>query len=640
MRGFTLKACPGCPERSRSKQNRRVHPEGKARFYGRSPRPEPYGSGPRRVPALLGVEVLVLLGLLLAATAPDLIGASRAPTWGKLSGIVVDENGTPQMGATVWVISEHGLGGAPVKLFTNDRGIFSANRLLPGLYSVRVTLASYLPAVKSRVAVDLKRPGFLTVRLDSILTSLSALHRPAQADVDPDEWKWVVRTSPISRPVLRMVGREEPQVQEAGKRNGESGRRVKDRMMAELSSGTGRRGSLNHSLGTFGSGFAYEHNLAGTAKLLFAGDFGYQRGLAAAFSTLWLPNGSFEEGSHASFSLRQSFMPGGMRSDVPGAVPYFRAVRTRYGSQIPLGGSFLLRYEVEYQAVGLGGRRQAILPAASLVYEVNANTRLTLRVATQPGGLPSPDSLLRAALNELDQFPAMMLRDGRPIFQTGLYEEVGYEQRLGPNALFQAAAFYEQLHHTSVRGRGDAGLALDPANFLSDLAAGGFAYDGGGVRTNGFRVGYSRKFSDQWEASFGYGLAGALTAHSRALSDIAELRDLLHSRYQQSLMARVVTRLPQYGTRVVASYRWISGDVVAPPDVFNESFTLADPHLNLEVRQPLPGFFVFPAGRVEARADFRNLLAQGYVPIRSSDGRVIYLIPAFRTFRGSVSFQF
>ncbi len=604
-----------------------------ARFQEPSPRrfPVPHGG--------IGMKVLVLLGLLLLAL-PGLGASPPRGAGGKLSGIVVDENGTPQMGATVWVISEQGLGGTPVKLFTNDRGIFSASRLLPGLYSVRVTLSSYLPAVKSHIAVDLRTPAFLTVRLDSILTSFNALRRPTRSEVDPDEWKWVVRTSPISRPVLRMVGRDEPRVEGAGSGSSESARRAKDRMMAELSSGSSRRGSLRQSLGGFGSGFAYEHNLAGTAKLLFAGDFGYQRGLAAAVSTLWLPNGSFEDGPHASFSLRQSFVPDGMRSDLLGGVPYFRAVRTRYGSQIPLGGSFVLRYEVEYQAVGLHGVRQAILPEASLIYELNTSTRLTLRVATQPGSFSSPDSLLRAALNELDQFPALMLRNGRPFFQSGLYEEIGYEQRFGSHGLIQAAAFHQQLNHTAVYGRSNAGLTLDPANFLSDLAAGGFTYDGSRMRTNGFRVGYLRKFSDRWEASFGYGLAGALTADSRAVTDFAEVRNLLRPAYRQSLMGGVVTRLPQSGTRLAASYRWLSGDVVAPPDPFNDSFAAADPYLNLEVRQPLPGFFIFPAGRIEARADFRNLLAQGYIPIRSSDGQVVYLIPAFRTFRGGVSFQF
>jgi hypothetical protein len=42
---------------------------------------------------------------------------------------------------------------------------------------------------------------------------------------------------------------------------------------------------------------------------------------------------------------------------------------------------------------------------------------------------------------------------------------------------------------------------------------------------------------------------------------------------------------------------------------------------------------------VEALADFRNLLAQGYVPVSTPEG-VVLLVPSYRSFRGGLSFQF
>jgi hypothetical protein len=41
----------------------------------------------------------------------------------------------------------------------------------------------------------------------------------------------------------------------------------------------------------------------------------------------------------------------------------------------------------------------------------------------------------------------------------------------------------------------------------------------------------------------------------------------------------------------------------------------------------------------QAVADFGNLLAQGYIPVTSQDGRVL-LMPVLRTFRGGLSFEF
>ncbi len=72
-------------------------------------------------------------------------------------------------------------------------------------------------------------------------------------------------------------------------------------------------------------------------------------------------------------------------------------------------------------------------------------------------------------------------------------------------------------------------------------------------------------------------------------------------------------------------------------DVFGEAALGIDPNLSVTVRQPLPSFSYL--GRWEARADFRNLLSQGYVPVETAEGRLL-LTPVVRSFRGGVSFQF
>ena len=95
--------------------------------------------------------------------------------------------------------------------------------------------------------------------------------------------------------------------------------------------------------------------------------------------------------------------------------------------------------------------------------------------------------------------------------------------------------------------------------------------------------------------------------------------------------------MPRLGTRVVASYKWVNGAAVSRVDRFGESLFQLDPNLNLTVRQPLPSFVA--GTHFEALADFGNLLAQGYVPVSTTDGRLI-LAPAFRSFRGGVSLQF
>ncbi|MGB6886397.1 MAG: carboxypeptidase-like regulatory domain-containing protein, partial [Candidatus Acidiferrum sp.] len=85
-----------------------------------------------------------VLGALVLAAAFSSLGAIPAlaqlkSVQGILSGVVRDTTGTPQMGASVELISESAASAVPIDFFTNTQGIFRGERLAPGLYSVRVT---------------------------------------------------------------------------------------------------------------------------------------------------------------------------------------------------------------------------------------------------------------------------------------------------------------------------------------------------------------------------------------------------------------------------------------------------------------------------------------------------------------------
>ncbi|MBI1737867.1 MAG: hypothetical protein HYR58_01300 [Acidobacteria bacterium] len=194
-----------------------------------------------------------------------------------------------------------------------------------------------------------------------------------------------------------------------------------------------------------------------------------------------------------------------------------------------------------------------------------------------------------------------------------------------------AAVFRDRSRHTAVFGRGSA---LSP-DFFQDSFSNSFAYDGGESNAWGMRLAYRQKFSADWEANVIYAWAGALAPES--LPDAVDLRSSLATRQRHSFAARVSGRVPRAGTSFSASYKWVSGPVASRQDPFGETLYLMDPNLNVRLRQPLPSFFL--PGRVEALADFRNLLAQGYVPVSTPEGQVL-LVPSFRSFRGGFSFQF
>jgi len=55
------------------------------------------------------------------------------------------------------------------------------------------------------------------------------------------------------------------------------------------------------------------------------------------------------------------------------------------------------------------------------------------------------------------------------------------------------------------------------------------------------------------------------------------------------------------------------------------------------IRQPIPSFGM--PGRIEASAELRNLLAQGYLPLMAGDQQFL-LVNTPRSFRGGLAFVF
>ena len=546
--------------------------------------------------------------------------AQAAPGYGKLSGVVVDPRGTPQMGATVFVLAEDVGGATAAQLLTNQHGLFSTERLAPGLYSVRVTLAGFLPSIERHVRVASNLTTLLKIELESVFTSLDRLRRRPEPPADTDEWKWVLRTSAATRPVLQwtegevVTGGELPAAEQA--------RRRRPRARVELTSGARRPGSLSNLADSPATAFSYEQRLGRTGRLLLAGQMSYERSASAGFATMWLPAG--ELGPQTSLVLRQSKLgPTG---------PTFRSARLQHTSHLALGDRFLLHYGADYIIVGLGQATSSLRPRGKLDVRLSPNWRAMVMIASRSWAADQDDSAtLQAVLAELDGLPAVLLRNGHPVLEGGWHEEMAVERRLGERSSLQGAIFHDRARHLAVFGRG---TTLNP-DFFHDFFSRGFLYDGGPSSSTGTRVAYRQKFSDDFEVAAVYAWAGALTLEDPIAT--VDLRDALQTRYRHSLAARVSGRIPKAGTRVSASYKWLNKPVVSGQDVFGEAAYQLDPYLNLSVRQPLPSFLL--SGKWEAQADIRNLLAQGYVAVNGRDGHIV-LTPAFRSFRGGFSFQF
>jgi hypothetical protein len=565
--------------------------------------------------------------ILIAASAS--VGASAAKAQsklasGKLAGVVRDLSGVPQMGASVEVLSEAPGATKSLGYFTNIQGIFRGEKLAPGLYTIRVTLAGFLPTLQQHVRINPNLTTMVRIEMESMFAALDQLRRqPNSGKADADDWKWVLRSAAGTRPILEW---DEHAVLMAGQNDSAAGA---PSMLMEFTDGARRPGSVSNVASAPGTAFAYDQKLGGPNRLLIAGQMSYDDTPAGGVATVWLPTGTIGAGPHTAVVLREA--------KIGDKGITFRGVRIDQGGALNLGDRVLVRYGGEYVLVGLGKPATALRPRASVETNVGGGWRASLVFASQPatpnameGGGDDLHAALLSALDELDAFPALMWRDGRTVLQGGYHEEISAEHKVGERGKLEVAAFHEAMRHEAIYGRGEE---LPSSNFFEDVFSNAFAYDSGSSSGWGGRVAYRQKLNEDLDLTAVYAMGRALTPEA-AVDGV--LRDSLRMAPRQSVGVNVSARLPRANGKVTVGYKWINGTAITRVDSYGESLFQTDPFLHVSVRQQLPKF---GPGRWEAIVDCDNLLAQGYVTMATRDG-VVTLVPAFRTFRGGLSLQF
>ena len=552
--------------------------------------------------------------------------AQAKPVLGKLAGVVRDAAGTPQMGASVELAPEFAGVAVPPSLLTNTQGIFQGTKLTPGLYTLRVTLAGFLPTLQKHVRISPNLTTVVRVELESMYATLDQLRRmPSGTSSNPDDWKWVLRSAASVRPVLEWMD-------ESGSTLGQEKHRPEvPRLRMEFTNGARRAASASNIAPSPATAVAYNQKLGGSSSLLFAGQMSYDDDApGGGIATVWLPTGTLGAGPHTALVLRQAKIgPGG---------PNFHGARLDQGGAISFGNRLVLSYGGEYVVVGLGASASSVRPRATLSYKVSPDWYTELIFSSMPSG-PGPleaagtqsNAMLTAALNELDAFPALLVRGGRPVLQNGWHEEFSANRKVGEHGVVQFAGFHDDNRHVAVYGI--SGDTLPAADYFQDYFSKGFAYDGGASSNWGARVAFRKKLEGDTEFTALYSISSALAP----VNDTDNLlRDVLEPTPRHAIGAGISAKVPRLGTKFHAGYKWMSGPAVSRLDGFGESLYQMDPYLHLMLRQPLPKWAL---GRWEAIADCDNLLAQGYVSTSSRDGHVV-LVPAFRTFRGGLSVQF
>src|ERR1700730_17208607 len=315
------------------------------------------------------------------------------------------------MGASVELLAEASGVNIGRELLTNTEGVFRGEQPSPGLYTVRVTLAGFLPTLGQLICINPNVTTVVRVQRESMFASLEQLRRqPVNIPVEGDDWKWVLRSATATRPVLEWMG--DVQVMRADASMDRGIPRAPHARL-EFTDGARHPGSGSNLVAAPATAFAYDQKL-GAGQMILAGQMSYdQNAPAGSIATVWLPTGSLGAGPHTALVLRQAKLGPEGRT--------FRGVRIDQGGALALGDRAILSYGGEYVLVGLGAAASSLRPRTKLDVRISDDWHTTLIFASLPNG-PGPlevdseagNNALAAALNEFDGFPTLLWRGGKP----------------------------------------------------------------------------------------------------------------------------------------------------------------------------------------------------------------------------------
>src|SRR5580704_13877256 len=235
---------------------------------------------------------------------PSALAAPPPQLSGGILGQVKSSTGITQMGASVLLYNRYDQ--LVRQALTNPEGNFVFDQLTPDLYSLRVTLVSFFPAMRRNIAVAAGSENLLQINLATLLSSIDIVSSgPSRGALMSDEWKWVLRSSQSTRPVLRLL----PVSSSAS--NSTNSIFSETTGIVKLSAGDGDSFTTG-SQQDLGTAFALATSIFGSARVKFSGNIGYAANAAmpaTGFRTTY--SGKQDGGSspEVTLTVRQLYLP-------------------------------------------------------------------------------------------------------------------------------------------------------------------------------------------------------------------------------------------------------------------------------------------------------------------------------------------
>jgi hypothetical protein len=557
----------------------------------------------------------------LASVIALCLAAGATVTPGSISGYVKDSSGVPQMGAAIEIYGvptgQHQLA------YTDAKGYFSLNGLLPGSYDLRASAPSFLPTLREDVALAAGATKILNITLNTLFEAMKMLPPPKRAGSEDDTWKWTLRST-ANRPILRFDDGSPVIVESAQQEKTLRGG------LAFVAGGTSEGYGSGSDLGT---AFNVEQSIFGSSVLGFNGSLGYGTGIPDGVLQLSYKRDDGVAGNSPEMALTMRRFASPQTMGRHGAL---QALAFSYSNGFSVSDLLEFRLGAEVEAIQFLGRANAVRPYGSVDVHLTPSTVLEYKYATSEPSTRASRGFEAAPVELNDTAPRMSMSNYDALLENAHHHEVSLSQHIGDDSMVQVAYFNDRIKNPALLGVGE--IESDNGYFLPDVYSGTFSFNGGELEAQGVRFVYERKITDSLTATLDYGYGGTLELEQPGV-DWSLVQDNLRHAWRHSAALKLNGNIRRSQTTWSASYRWTSGQALTAVDLFNTSPGQTDSFFNVFIRQPIPHWHFVP-GHMEALIDLRNLLAQGYVPVFGPDGKTVYLVQSARSVRGGVSFTF
>lgn len=563
----------------------------------------------------------------------------------KLTGAILGEvrnaAGINQMGAVVGLYNRYDQ--LVRRVTSNEQGRFALDQLPGDLYTIRVQLAQFMPAVRRGISVQAGSESFLSIQLANIFSTIELVSwSPARGTLMSDEWRWALKGSLATRPVLRALPGTSSNRQLAAFRD--------TRGIVRLAASDGASLATGGTQQDLGTAFALATSIFGDHRVQVSGNVGFQAGAAtptAGFRTsVRRETGGFGS-PEVSLTMRQVALPvrAGFAGLFGGAgAPVLRTMTLGMADKVDLLENLRLEYGGSLEAVQFVDRLNYFSPFGRLTYRMGslASIAVAFSSGVPPAELAAADRSaeqeLQPGLAALGSLPRVTLRDGHAHVQRTLNYEAG-AQRVAGSRTYRATVFREDVANAAVLLSGSR--TLPSAELLTDLGSRSSIFNAGSYQRMGYMAAVEQRIGEVAEFVVAAGYAGALKSSGVLADDSPQsLREALEQTNRPWVTLRASARVPRSGTQISAGYGWTDFRTLMPA---HASLTvrgyMQELGWNMAVRQGIPSVPGIP-GRLEASAELRNALGQGYLPLSTGDGRRVVLTQQPRALRGGLSLIF